>query len=250
MSSSSRLCSLALALLLWVAGASCGARRPRSLPGGEIAISTDAAEALVYLEGRFVGYVFSESGPLRLQLPPGEWELRATSPGHVDLLSRVRLEANERVRMTAAFGALGEGGGEPPWSPLLGPGQVLRGRIGAGRSSKGDAVFTTLGVLDGEKGQRWTLAVNVSLFPLDVALVSDDDAQAPVSCKESGEQLGLRARQIFEFEIPKDGRYRVRVRSRPGVPENLFVLRLLLGPPPFIVNQGSGQPRRRPAPIR
>ncbi len=213
-------------------------------------ITTDVPQALLYLDGRFMGFMSSEAGPLRLQLSAGERELRATAPGHVDIFSRVTLGRGERVRVTAAFGALGEGGGEPSWAPRVGPGEVIRGRIGAGSDDKGRPLFTAVGVFEGRTNQRWSLAVNVSLFPLDVVLVPEREPSTRVRVRETGEQMGLRARQIFEFTLPTDGLYRVQVRSRARVPENLFVLRLLRGPPPFVENGGKGQARRRPVPIR
>ena len=240
--------AVALAAVLFLS--SCGIRRPAAAGTGEIVVSTDVPEALLYLDGRFMGFLSSGGEPLRLQLSPGEKELRATAPGHVDVYDRITLRPGERVRVTAAFGRAGQGGGQPSWAPLIGSGQVVRGRVGPGRDENGKPRFTTVGVFDALAGQRWNLAVNVSLFPLDVALVLEGDPSRRIRARETGEQMGFRARQIFEFTLPVDGRYRVQVRSRPGVPENLFLLRVLRGPPPFAEKGGKGQARRKPVPVR
>jgi len=221
---------------LIVSGAAPRDDHSRSGEGfGVIRISAAQDDALLYVDGRFLGCLGSAGTSMDVTLPVGDRQLRVAVPWHPDVVRTVKVDLDTLVTLRAASPRWLEPGS---WSiedrPIqAGPGQVVRASMAAKQ---------VVVSVDARPGDALRIMLCQRRFAVDLRAHGEDGTEVPVTSLPSEVELHAAA-AAWGVVQPKSGKLILTIESRYTAGPNGIVLAIHRAPPPPI----PGAKRRLPA---
>ena len=219
----------------------CGKESDSSTESGlcELVITTDQADAQIFLDGRFVGESLGADAPLLLRVAAGKHFLRATAPLRPDLHLELDCQGGKRLKLEARFGGYGELAVNPEFWPRVAPGHTLRGVIAPRTTSEFLLVPTS--------GEPIDVIINASFFPMEVSALIGGAWRV---LKPRAPEPGVQGRRLHRLVPPEGEELRIKLRSETASP-NPYSLRISRALPPLLPESAGAKPgRREPAATR
>ena len=200
-------------------------------PRGELQLSADVDDVQIFIDARFVGETGRAGTQLLVRLPVGPHEVRVTATRHADLVGRIDIELNKRIRVRGHLIPLAGDAMPPPVPspPLIGVGQTVRTKLVAKR---GGPPARASWRFEAEAGDRILLGAlygSIKLFEVR----SDKSGATPVLMEQPEHLSGpLPVSRTREFTVPEAGTYNLTATASPPKPAPL-VFALYRAPPPI-----------------
>lgn len=231
----------AAALLVPVVG---GSQAAWDLPCGIVEVRTVVDDALIYVDGRFVGMA-SVNAPLSLRLAPGERRLRASRRSEQDIFTSLLVEQGRRVVVEAGVVPVDEPTRVPHGPFPVGLGQALRLVVekDGGASAPAEAPVFRLTAAAGER----VLLIHTDGVVPTLRATDPRGGALPIRPVPADERDGLDGRTLFEMKLPDSGTADITVSGDGRQKMATTVLWIARAPSPLLKDAKKVGRRAPPA---
>ena len=204
---------------------------------GLVSLDCDQEDAMIYIDGRFVGLSGALGQTLELAIPKGTHQLRATIPGHPDLVDTLTVEPEQKLSVLATMPTKEDPPDAFNGKVTTGLGQVHR------MSFKNGTKPWELG-LKGRKGESVLIIISERNYSVGINVRSSTGEV--LKLEPVTEKVGLFGFYLHTFQH-SGGEVLISVSSPPRKVANHLALWISTTAPPMI--KGPKGNRREPPKI-